>query len=162
MLALKFTQKLLKDMKTAPVELGETNPLFSWHVNILQLKRKHIIFVNDFSRLCLVIGGIRSSQLDKLKEQFLIGLKEYLMLEGTRTNLVNQYLLEAGEVSIGKTNDKSVLGTMTEMSLYCSGVEFDHTLDLSAWLNSMIYKPIDYKEPITVFKNALEEKYSKR
>lgn len=161
MLALKFTQKLLKDMKIAPTELGETNPLFSWHVNILQLRRKHIIFVNDFSRLGLVITGIRSSQPNKLKEKFLTELKEYLLLEGTRCNLINQYLLEAGEISIGKTNDKSVLGTMNEMSFYCSELEFDHTFDVSAWLNSMIYKPIDYAEPIIVFKNALEEKYSK-
>ncbi|MCM3342677.1 hypothetical protein M3650_29655 [Paenibacillus sp. MER TA 81-3] len=49
MLALRFTQKLLKDMNVAPVELGETDPLFSWHVNILQLRRKHILFVNDSS-----------------------------------------------------------------------------------------------------------------
>lgn len=47
MLELRFTQKLLKDMKVAPVEIDETNPLFSWHVNILQLRKKHIIFVND-------------------------------------------------------------------------------------------------------------------
>ncbi|SDE90373.1 hypothetical protein SAMN04488542_103155 [Fontibacillus panacisegetis] len=101
MLALRFTQKLIKDMKVTPVELHEVDSLFSWHVNILQLRRKHIVFVND----------------------------------------------------------KSVLGTMKEMSLYCSDVEFNHTFDLSAWLNKFIYKPIDYKKPIQVFKKELERKY---
>ncbi|MFD3274441.1 hypothetical protein ACE3MS_30570 [Paenibacillus dendritiformis] len=160
MLALRFTQKLLKDMNVAPVELGETDPLFSWHVNILQLRRKHIIFVNDSSRLCLIVNGIRSSQLEKLQEKFLSELKEYLLLEGVRKSLVNQYLFEAGEVSIGKTNAKSVLGTMNEMSFYSRGAEFDHTFDLCAWLNSLIFKPLNYEEPINVFKKTLEAKYS--
>ncbi|MGG3840511.1 hypothetical protein ABEV00_26255 [Paenibacillus thiaminolyticus] len=160
MLALRFTQKLLKDMNVAPVELGEIDPLFSWHVNILQLRRKHIIFVNDSSRLCLIVNGIRSSQLEKLQEKFLSELKEYLLLEGVRKSLVNQYLFEAGEVSIGKTNAKSVLGTMNEMSFYSRGAEFDHTFDLCAWLNSLIFKPLNYEEPINVFKKTLEGKYS--
>ncbi len=160
MLALRFTQKLLTDMKVAPIELGEVNSLFSWHVNILQLRKKHIIFVNDLSRLCLVIDGIRGSQRVKLQEKFMTELKEYLQLEGLKKSQIEQYFFEAGEVSIGKTNDRSVLGTMKEMSLYCDGVEFGHTFDLSAWLNKMIYKPIDYEEPIKVFKDALKRKYS--
>ncbi|WCF10613.1 hypothetical protein NDS46_12540 [Paenibacillus thiaminolyticus] len=153
MLALRFTQKLLKDMNVAPVELGETDPLFSWHVNILQLRRKHIIFVNDSSRLCLIVNGIRSSQVVKLQEKFISELKEYLLLEGVKRSLINQYLFEAGEVSIGKTNAKSVLGTMNEMPFYCKSAEFDHTFDLCAWLNSLMYKPI-------IMKNLL--KYSSK
>lgn len=86
-------------------------------------------------------------------------MKEYLLLEGVRRSLVNQYLFEAGEVSIGKTYDKSVIGTMTEMSLYSRNTEFNHTFDLSGWLNSMIFKPINYEEPIKVFKKSLEENY---
>lgn len=57
MLALRFTQKILTDMKVTPIELRDVNTLFSWHVNILQLRKKHIIFVNDLSRLCIVIDG---------------------------------------------------------------------------------------------------------
>lgn len=158
--ALRFTQKLLKDMRETPVELGEIDPLFSWHVNILQLRKKHIIFVNDSSRLCLIIDGIRSGQAGKLQEKFNAELKEYLLAEGLRRSRIEQYFLEAGEIRIGKTNSKSVLGTMKEMSLYCENVEFDHTFDLSAWLNKMIYKPIDYEEPIHVFKKEMEKRYS--
>lgn len=160
MLAFRFTQKLLKDMKIAPVELGDVNLLFSWHVNILQLRRKHIIFVNDSSRLCLIIDGIRSSQLDKLQEKFKTELKEYLLKEGIRKHLIEQYFFEAGEIIIGKTNNKSVLGTMNEMSYYSIDMGFNNTFELSAWLNSMIYKPINYEKPINVFKKLLNEQYS--
>lgn len=160
MLVLRFTQKLLKDMKAEPVEIGEVDSLFSWHVNILQLRKKHIIFVNDLTRLGLIMDGIRSSQLTKLQEKFEAELKTYLQFEGVKKSLIEQYFLEAGEASIGKTKDKSVLGTMTEMSLYSRDAVFDHPLDLAVWLNSLIYKPIDYEKPIKVFKKALEEKYS--
>ncbi|MGG4398019.1 hypothetical protein ABEX25_27365 [Paenibacillus thiaminolyticus] len=67
--------------------------------------------------------------------KFISELKEYLLLEGVKRSLIYQYLFEAGEVSIGKTNAKSVLGTMNEMSFYCRDAEFDHTFDLCAWLN---------------------------
>lgn len=162
MIILRLTQKLLKDMKCATVDVEDGDPLFSWHVNILQLQRKHIIFVNDYTRLCLIIDGVRSSQLNKLQDKFKTDLKEYLQVEGVRKTLIGQYFLEAGELYIKKTNDKSVLGTMKEMTIYSRNKEFDHTFDLSAWLNSLIYKPIDYKEPINVFKKALEDRYSKR
>lgn len=160
MLALKFTQKLLKDMKIAPVELEEADSLFSWHVNILQLRKKYIIFVNDSSRLCLVIGGIRSSQARKLQEEFITQLKEYLMLEGVSKSLIDQYFLEAGDIKIAKTDSRSVIGTMTEMTLYSDNVIFDSTYDLSAWLNKMIYKPIAYEKPINVFKKEIEQRYN--
>lgn len=83
-----------------------------------------------------------------------------MLLEGVRRSLIDQYCLEAGDVRIGKTNNKSVLGTMNEMSLYCDNVTFDHTYDLSAWLNKMIFKPIDYEKPINVFKKEKEQRYS--
>lgn len=160
MLTLKFTQKLLKDMKVVPVEITESESLFSWHANILQLKRKHIIFVNDSSRLCLIIDGIRSSQAGKLQDKFISSLKEYLLLEGVRKSLIDQYFLEAGEIEIGKTNNKSVIGTMTEMAFYCDNVIFNHPHDVSMWLNKLIYKPIDYEQPIDVFKKEVEGRYS--
>ncbi|NMO97145.1 DUF6933 domain-containing protein [Paenibacillus lemnae] len=160
MLALRFTQKLLKDMKTAPVDIEEIDPLFSWHVNILQLRKKHIIFVNDSSQLCLVIDGIRSSQVGKLQEKFLCDLKDYLQLEGIKKHIINQYFLEAGEIRIGKTNSRRVIGTMNEMVIYSKNMTFEHTYDLSAWLNKMIYKPIDYEKPIHVFKQEIEKRYS--
>ncbi|GAB6931148.1 hypothetical protein JCM10914A_51310 [Paenibacillus sp. JCM 10914] len=159
MLALRFTQKLIKDMKVAPEELAEDNQIFSWHVNILQLRRKHIIFVNDASRLCLVIDGIRSSQVDKLQEKFRTVLREYLLFEGFKKNMIDQYFLEAGEINIGKTNSKSVIGTMSEMTFYSSHKEFDHPYELISWLNSIILKPIGYEKPIHVFQRELTSKY---
>lgn len=159
---LRFTQKLLKDMKVAPNELEGIPDFFSWHVNIMQLKRKYILFVHDASRLCIVLEGIRSNQSAKLIEQFRAELKQYLLYEGIQKRFMNQYLLEAGEIVIARTNSRSVLGTMNEIAFSCSVIEreFSSLMEREKWLNSLIYKPINYEEPIDVFKQSLNSYYS--
>lgn len=163
MLVLRFTQKLLNDMKIAPVELDDDiSTFFSWHVNIMQLRKKHILFVHDESRLCIVLDGIRSGQPNKLIEKFRTELELYLLQEGIKKHIINQYFLEAGETNISRTNNRSVLGTMKEITVYNSAgdLDFDSLSQRNKWLNSLIYKPIDYEKPINVFKESLISHYS--
>ena len=161
MLVLRYTQKLLKDMKVAPVAVEEVSTFFSWHVNIMQLRKKYILFVHDASRLCIVLDGIRSGQADKLIEKFRTELKEYLLQEGFKKQLIDQYLLEAGEIIISSTNRKSVLGTMNEITFFNTvDRDFDSLYERNKWLNTMIHKPIDYNKPINVFRESLSSRYS--
>ncbi|WP_407923734.1 DUF6933 domain-containing protein [Cohnella fermenti] len=82
MITLRFTQALLKDMKVTPIEIDKADPLYSWHVNKHNLNnRKHIVFVNDLSRLCILIDGVRTNQINRLKEKFLQTLESYLTHE---------------------------------------------------------------------------------
>lgn len=74
--------------------------------------------MNDLTRLSLIIDGIRTGQLERLKERFLLTLREYLLREGVKENLIKTYLEFGSEVVISKTNSKSVLGTMKEVTLY--------------------------------------------
>lgn len=162
MIVLRYTQKLIKDMKVVPVEVDEIPSFFSWHVNILQLRKKHILFVNDASRLCLIVDGIRSSQANKLVDKFRSELELYLVKEGFTKQLIDQYLLEAQDIIISRTNNRSVLGTMNEITLYntVSHLDFDGLYERNKWLNSLIYRPINYNEPIDVFREALRNHYS--
>jgi hypothetical protein len=125
-------------------------------VNIYKLNnKKHILFVNDLSRLCLIIDGIRTSQLSLLKEKFLITLETYLQEEGIEKNMIDRYLKEGSELSISKTNNRSVIGTMTEISIFEKD-NFTDNMQRMKWLNRLIYKAIEYNEPIKVFKEALK------
>ncbi|WP_235949987.1 DUF6933 domain-containing protein [Paenibacillus apii] len=100
MIILRLTQSLLKDMKVTPMEYKEISSLFNWHVNIYQLNnRKHIVFVNDLSRLCMIIDGIRAGQLTQLKEKFLSTLRTYLTSEGIEEFIVNAYLRDGSLIS---------------------------------------------------------------
>lgn len=160
MMVLRFTQSLLKDMKVTSIENHEDIPQFySWHVNIFKLNnRKHIIFINDLSRLCVIIDGVRSTQINILKEKFLSTLSAYLLSENVSQSVINAYLAEGSETVISKTNNRSVLGTMKEITMYTTitHLEFNDNIERMKWLNNLIYKPINYNEPKKVFKEALE------
>jgi hypothetical protein len=147
-------------MKVAPIEYEDISSLLSWHVNIYQLNnRKHILFVNDLSRLSIIIDGIRTSQLTLLKDKFLTVLKTYLINEGLNQNQIDAYLREGSEFVISKTNSRSVLGTMNEVSFFSSD-DFNDNIERLKFLNKIIYKPIDYEEPKIVFKEAINRHYS--
>ncbi|WP_246317205.1 DUF6933 domain-containing protein [Paenibacillus agri] len=162
MFVLRFTQTLLKDMKITPVEYENISPLLSWHANIIRLnKRKHILFVNDLSRLSIIIDGVRTLQLNILLDKFHSRLFEYLVSEGIEQKVIESYLKEGLETNISKTNSRSVLGTMKEITMYCdvTQLKFADQEERDKWLNRTIHKPIDYKKPIDVFKEEIR-KYS--
>ncbi|XID95008.1 DUF6933 domain-containing protein [Paenibacillaceae bacterium WGS1546] len=161
MMVLRFTQSLLKDMKVTSIENDEDIPLFySWHVNIYKLNnRKHIIFINDLSRLCVIIDGVKSTQIKVLKEKFLSTLNAYLLSEGVTQSIINAYLEDGSEMIISKTNNRSVLGTMKEVTMYTTDthLEFNDNIERMKWLNKLIYKPIDYKVLGFVIRGTLYE-----
>ncbi|RAR41053.1 hypothetical protein DP091_25930 [Paenibacillus sp. MDMC362] len=156
MIVLRFTQSLMKDMKVTPNDF-DGSALFSWHANIYKLNnRKHILFVNDFSRLCIIIDGVRTSQLTLLKEKFQATLKAYLTAEEVEEKSIVQYMKYTSEMMISRTNNRSVLGTMKEISIFESD-DFIDNIQRLKWLNRLIYKPIDYNEPIKEFKKHIQE-----
>ncbi|MGF7030987.1 hypothetical protein J2T17_001893 [Paenibacillus mucilaginosus] len=161
LIVLKFTQALLKDMKAVPMECHDSGELslFHWHVNIYQLnRRKHIVFINDLSRLCILIDGIRSGQVTRLQEKFLLTLRTYMVSEGIGEAVMDAYLREGSEIMISKTNSRSVLGTMKEAT-YFTEDDFEDDLSRLQWMNRLFYKPIDYRNPIVVFKEAITLHY---
>ncbi|ANY75213.1 DUF6933 domain-containing protein [Paenibacillus ihbetae] len=156
MIILRLTQSLLKDMKTTPMEVNNDVPsLFSWHANIYHLnKRKHIVFVNDLTRLTVIIDGVRTGQLTKMQEKFMETLEEYLLAEGIDSSNITSFLQNGSDITISKTNNRSVLGTMKEVAFF-SEDDFIDNIARMKWLNRLIYKPIAYKRPINLFKETI-------
>nr|WP_237178988.1 hypothetical protein [Paenibacillus sp. MMS18-CY102] len=148
----------MKDMKATPVENEKIPLLYSWHANIIKLNnRKHIIFINDRSRLCVIIDGVRSSQLNVLKDKFRAALTEYLLSEGVQAQAIESYFQPGTEWLIAKTNSRSVRSSMTEFYLYAKHLEreYDNNHERMKSLNRLIFKPIDYYEPRNVFKEEI-------
>jgi hypothetical protein len=159
---LRLTRKLLKEMKVNPSEIDISQSLFSWHGNIFLLnRRKHVLFVNDLSRLSIILAGVRSSQYKIMNELFLSELKAYLENVGMDQTLINSYIRDGQEMIISKTNNRSVLGTMKEITYYTTEthLEFSNDIERLNWLNKLIYKPIDYERPINVFINSIRKYY---
>lgn len=58
MLAIRSTKNLLRDMKIDKTitTIDIADPFFSWHANLVFVnKRKHIVLINDLSRLSLTL-----------------------------------------------------------------------------------------------------------
>ncbi|MCQ6563292.1 DUF6933 domain-containing protein [Paenibacillus mendelii] len=164
MLFLKATKDTLKDLNVKPHPVESTDPFFSWHVNIFTLYgKKHYVFMNDLSRLSLTVKGIRSNST-KVQEIFLTHLRHYFAVEKISNVLMNAYLDNCKEFVLTKTDSRSVRSTLNEIMLIMKSLERDHE-DLKdqdtrhKWNNRFIYKPIDYNEPIDVFRKELDERF---
>jgi hypothetical protein len=165
MLIIKATKDTLKDLNVKPETIELSDPFFSWHVNFFTLySRKHYVFMNDFSRLSLTVTGIRSNQANKLREMFVNNLVDYLSIEQIPNPLAHFYIEVCNEITITKTDSRSVLSTLNEIMLVMKTLERDKVdfrdqVERHKWNNRFIYKPIDYQHPIDVFKKELEERY---
>ncbi|WHX49591.1 hypothetical protein QNH46_02570 [Paenibacillus woosongensis] len=168
MLFIKATKDILKDLRINPEPVLETDLFYSWHVNIFTLyRKKHYVFMNDLSRLSLTISGIRSNQANRLQEIFIKNLIRYLTLEDIPEEQIEFYIKNCNEMVITKTDNRSVRSTLNEIMMIMKSLEYnkdgfedqDHR---HKWNNRIIYKPIDYQEPIDVFIKELTDRYKNK
>lgn len=141
-----------------------SDSFFSWHANLVLVnRRKHIIFVNDLSRLSLTIAGIRSTQYKNLNDIFLNELKNYLTSENLDKEIMNEYLNECEDMVITTTNNRSVISTMNDIVLIMQevSIEFKNYIELNQWNNDSFYKPINYAKPMEVFNQEIYNRYSR-
>ena len=156
------------DKSITPIAIADQ--LFSWHANLVFVnKRKHVVLINDLTRLSLTIPGIRSTQYKNLQNIFKEQLKNYLIFENIDNLTINEYLNECIEAVYTTTNNRSILGTLNDIVLIMQdvGKEFDDYNDLNRWNNERLYKTIDlnnqtkYLRPIELFNKELDKRYTK-
>ncbi|MFH5184088.1 DUF6933 domain-containing protein [Paenibacillus sp. TAB 01] len=165
MLVIRGTKKLLIDMKMekAVGKIDISDSFFSWHANLVMVnRRKHVIFMNDLSRLSITMSGIRSTQYKNLKDLFLKDLNDFLISEDTDKAMIHEYINNCENVVVTTTNNRSVISTMNDVVLIMqeARTEFENLLELNKWNNTIIYKPINYARPLEFFKAELKSRYS--
>lgn len=147
-------------MGLSPRNLDPAEPPFSylgqWHANLLYInRRKCVLFVNDKTLLNFVILDLDRSQIRELPEQFRSYLSCILSEEGFDKSVVQRILREYDAVQIGKTNSRSVIGSMNDIA-YCYKYEILEAGGVHSWrvpeiikgLNRMPMKAIDFQFPI--------------
>lgn len=167
MIILRATKSLLKEMNSSidPLPANDLGDLNSWHANNFTMnRRKHLIFMNDHSRLSITVSGIKKNEYKDIKRLFRDSLLAYLMLEGIKESVICSYMAEMEDLLIANTNNRSVLGTITEaiklMEYSNSESSNSSNDDLNKENNRIIYKPIDYLKPIDVFNEALNKQFA--
>lgn len=78
-------------------------------------KKNNLIIMNNKTRYCFVLFGIKKEHFKNFKQLFVKSLIDNLQAEGIPDSKINEYVDKANKMKFTKTYDRSVLGSMTDM-----------------------------------------------
>jgi hypothetical protein len=155
MAIIKCTIKLLDELGVKPAIVSDQPPsLYDWHANLLWLDRKkYVLFTNDQTLYSLVVPWNKSPRLIKS-----------LLGEGLAEAQIEYLLSEHTQVTITKTNSRSVLGSMNDLAfqiksmILMSDGPIDVNLsEVNRQLNRIPMSPIKYQVSIDELKRRLAD-----
>ena len=126
MAIIKCTTKLLNELGVKPANVPDQPPsLCDWHANMLWLDRKkYVLFTNDQTLYSLLMPWNKSPRSTNFMERFRLGLLNSLMSEGLAEVQIEYLLSEHTQVTITKTNSRSVLGSMNDLVIQIKSMIF--------------------------------------
>jgi hypothetical protein len=112
------TKKLAAKLPAVSSEpLSETSPLGSWHANLYIIDRRNVVlFCHDNTRYTLFLPGLRKQEFAELGRWFRELFTASLAYMGMEDNLVRRAELALGPVQFDTRTDRSVLGSLNQMS----------------------------------------------
>ena len=116
---VRCTSKLLKELRIKPVEFESTGEMSvrDWHANLLVINRKKCIIVtHTLSLYSFFIYGATRKDFDSFKTLFNDHLRAQLKSEGLSKPALFDTNGDDVDLIFTKTNNKSVLGSMNELS----------------------------------------------
>lgn len=121
MVVLRCTLKLLKELRVKDNDLvqesGDPSLLGDWYANILSIeRRKCVLFTNAETLFTFVAVGLRRQAFDQIGDVFRNRLEESLREEGIPADRVDKVLMEHENLPLGKTESRSVLGSMNDFA----------------------------------------------
>ena len=116
---IKCTAKLLRELGTKLIiEVDQPSSLPDWHANLLRLnQKKYVLFTNDQTLYSILVRWTKTLKLAGLLERFKLELFRNLMSEGLPQERIEFLLSQHSQISIIKTNNRSVLGSMNDLTL---------------------------------------------
>ena len=118
MAILRCTQKLLSELKLKPSDsMQQPSELSSWHANLLRIdRRKCVLFTHDTTLYSFFVPGLKKPDFKDFREVFRQNLFKSLMAENFSQKHIEIFLDDIREIEISKTNNRSVLGSMNDLT----------------------------------------------
>jgi len=166
MAIIRCTTKLLNELGVKPTNASDQLPsLYDWHANLLWLDRKkYVLFTNNLTLYSLLVHWMKTPRSADFLERFRLGLFKSLMSEGFDEAQVEYMLSEHAQVTITKTNSRSVLGSMSDLAfqiksmIRMSGGLADADLsEITRHLNRIPMSAIKYKVGTDELKRRLAD-----
>jgi hypothetical protein len=134
------------------------NVLGDWFANIIYTRQGHYVLLVSEKSLLPILTTAR--ELDNLEQRFLSQLADVLSALGVRPELVDRELSRMTPMYYGRTNNRSVLGTMNDFVVnfkYELSIGRDYSLhDWSLRLAITPCGPIDMQRPMDLARRLLE------
>jgi hypothetical protein len=87
----------------------------AWHANVFTFDRHfYVIFCEDRSRLTCLAGPIQKADLQDLAQILRNALMAVLRHEDFSETFIQSALSKIADMSVAKTNNRSILGTMND------------------------------------------------
>jgi len=166
MAIIKCTIKLLNELGIKSTNAPDQPPsLCDWHANILWLDRKkYVLFTNDQTLYSLLVPWNKSPRSTDFMKRFRFGLLKSLMNEGLAEAQVEYLLSEHAQITITKTNSRSVLGSMNDLAfqikpmiLVSDGLTDVNLSEVNLQLNRIPMSAIKYQISIDELKRKLAD-----
>jgi hypothetical protein len=169
MTIIRCTAKLLKEMglaKAALVGSAEpSSPLAGWHANLLFIgRRKCVLFANDVTLFNFVAADVPRAQIRSLAELFTSYLSCVLHDEGMNSEFVQRTVAACAPVAFGASNNRSVLGSMSDLAFHyeilileSGGVHSADVPGIIRKLNRMPMKALGFASPAEAMAKAVQE-----
>lgn len=163
---IRCTQKLFKELKVKPnEELPKFGYIGSWHANLLRIDRKKcVLFTNDQTLYSFFVPGLKKSEFVHFDEVFRQNFFKCLLNERFSQNQIEKVLDEYREVKFAKTKNRSVLGSMNDLTFQIKyrvedsgGLNDLEPMDLNQALNRIPLKTIDYQYSIDALRAKLTQ-----
>ena len=159
MTIIRCTKKLLEEIGAPPTEISEFKagePLGSWHANIFRIeRRKAILFTNDKTLYSIMAAGIKKADINHIDELFRDNFFRSLKVMPIDPAKFGEAMDETHEIIIGKSNSRSVLGSMNDhiattifQVQYDGGYQHLDTSDINRRLNHTPMSAIGYACPV--------------
>lgn len=159
------TKKLLTELKEKPSERKQIpSELNSWHANMFRIDgRKCVLFTHDKTLYSLFVFGLLKTHFQNIREVFRQRLFKNLLSENLPQKHIELLLEDISEIEITKTNNRSVLGSMNDLSFqlkfviaHDGGLKNADIIELNHNLNRIPMSAIVEAYSIDAFKNLLK------
>jgi hypothetical protein len=166
MALIRCTTKLLDELGAKPTKVpDQPTSLNDWHANLLWLNRhKYVLFTNDRTLYSLLMRWRKIQRLADFLAGFRLSLFNSLMSEGLDQSQVEHMLSEHTQVTIMKTNNRSVLGSMNDLAFQIKsmismneGLAHADLSEVSRQVNRIPMSAIKYKVGIDEMKRMLAD-----
>jgi hypothetical protein len=166
MALIRCTTKLLDELGAKPTNVpDQPTSLNDWHANLLWLNRhKCVLFTNDRTLYSFLMRWRKTPRSVSFLERFRLDLFKSLMNEGLAEAQVEYVLREHAQVTITKTNSRSVLGSMNDLAFQIKSlIHMNEELTdadlsgISRQLNRTPMSAIKYKTGIDELKRMLAD-----